>query len=190
MCQLLCIHRTQCLYEGFSRVNPGYKYIVEYSKWDEIRLGKGYDRDCREYDPKIYTRNDCIYDCYQQRAKYICRTNNIISCPLLQKESYFEQINLNFTKCHITTKITNECRITYYSFTMRRFKEIDLYQLNLKFRHNQMPDLTIRHIPEMPLLTFICNFGGILGMWLGVSFVDILNRVWKLLRVRFCPRFQ
>ena len=189
-------------YEGYSFVNPGYEYVIRYSKWDIIRLGKGYDTDCREYDPKVYTRNDCIYDCYQQRAKYYCRTDNIVSCPLLRKKSYFEQSNLNFSKCQINRKIINEilelcyghcnqeCHITYYSFTISDYKEIDMYQLDLQIRHNHMPDLTIRHIPEMPFLTFLCNFGGILGMWLGVSFVDILNRVWNLLRVKILSKFS
>ena len=182
--------------EGYLIVNPGYIYVIEYSKWNIIRLGKGYDTDCREYDPKIYTRNDCVFDCYQERAKYICRTNNFVSFRMLKKINYFEQSNLNFSRCYIKTAIRNEilelcydkchkeCHIKYYSFTIDKLKEYEMNQINLEFRHNSMPDLTIRHIPEMPFLTFICNFGGILGMWLGASFVDIFNRIWNSLRVK------
>ena len=187
-------------FDGFSYVNPGYVYLIKYSKWDIIRLGKGYDTDCREYDPKQYTRNDCIFDCYQERAKYFCRTQDLVIFPILKKKIYFQQGNLNLSKCNIKIEImyeeiencygqcSKECHITYYSYTVSKFKEIDMHQVHFLFKHNQMPDLTIRHIPEMPLLTFICNFGGILGMWLGVSFVGILNRVWKVLRVKILSK--
>ena len=189
-------------FEGYSFVNPGYEYIIKYSKWDVIRLGKGYDTDCREYDPKKYTRNDCIFDCYQERAKYLCQTDNFVSLPMLKKKTYFQQSNLNFSKCNIKMKINyeildtcynkcnKECHITYYLFTISKFKEIDMYQVDFLFRHNQMPDLTIQHIPEMPILTSICNFGGILGMWLGVSFVGILNSVWNLLRIKIMSKIS
>ena len=182
--------------EGFSYVSPGYVYVIEFWKWNIKRLGKGYDTDCREYDPKIYTRSDCIFDCYQERAKYNCRTEDVVSYPLLKKKIYFENNDFNLSKCDIKMNIMNEileycygkcnreCHITYYSFTISKFKQIDLQQVHFLFKHNEMPDLTIRHIPEMPLLTFICNFGGILGMWLGVSFVDSLNHVSKLLYVK------
>ena len=54
--------------------------------------------------------------------------------------------------------------------------------------HNSMPDITIRYIPEMPLLTFICNFGGILGMWLGLSFYTIFDIIWKILHVHILSK--
>ena len=181
-------------FRGFSNFNPGYNYMIKYSKWNIIRLGKGYDTDCREYDPKKYTRNDCIFDCYQKTAKKICGTNNFVSCPMFRKKIYFEQSNLNFSKCNLKMKFIDEqlefckgqckkeCTITYYSYTIDKLNEIDLYHAGFVFKPNEMPDQTIRHIPEMPFLIFICNFGGILGMWLGVSFVDILNISWNLLR--------
>ena len=56
------------LFEGYSDINIGYRYLIEYSKWNVIRLGKGYDTDCREYNSKEYTRNDCIFYCYQESA--------------------------------------------------------------------------------------------------------------------------
>ena len=189
-------------FEGYSYFNPGYQYRIKYSKWNIESLGKGYDTDCREYDPKIYTRNDCIFDCYQERAKYHCQTKDFVSCPLLKKKIYFEQSYLNFSKCNIKMKMVHEileicynqcnreCHITYYSFTIDKIFEIDMYQADLFFKHNEMPDLTIRHIPEMPLLTLICNFGGILGMWLGVSFSGILKCVWNLLRAKILSKIS
>ena len=129
---LIIMHSPNTLsLEGHSFIDPGYVYVIEFSKWNIIRLGKGYDTDCREYNPKKYTRNDCIFDCYQERARYFCQTNNFVSYHnMLRKKNYFEQSNLNFSKCNIKTEIRHkilelcndkchkECHITYYSFTV------------------------------------------------------------------------
>ena len=188
--------------EGCSNVNPGYRYLIEYSKWKIKRLGKGYDTDCREYDPKLYTRNDCIFHCYQQRAKYYCRTKDLVSFPMLKKKMYFEQRNLNLSKCNVKIEIIHEilelcygqcnkeCHITYYSFTISKLKEIDKYQAHFEFKHNQMPDLTIRHIPEMPLLAY--SFVTSVVYWeCGLVFrLLIFLTVYGDYVSRFCPRHQ
>ena len=36
--------------------------------------------------------------------------------------------------------------------------------------HKHIPDVIVRHVLEMSM---ICNFGGLLGMWLGLSLVTI-----------------
>ena len=182
-------------YEGISRIYIGFRYLIKYSKWNIKRLGKGYDTDCREYDPKIYTRNDCIFDCYQQRGKHYCKDQNFIGSYIIKKKIFFEKSNLNLSKCSIGIEIyheilefcfhqcNKECDITYYSFTIDKLYEIDIYKTEFTFHQSHMPDLTIRHIPEMSLLTFYCNFGGILGMWLGLSFNSILKDTWKIIRI-------
>ena len=47
-----------------------------------------------------------------------------------------------------------------------------------------MPDFIIRYIPELTFISFVCNFGGLLGMWLGVSFLSIIN-YFKIVLVKF-----
>ena len=158
-------------------------------------MGKGYDTDCREYIPKEYTRSDCIYDCYQDKVKYHCHTQDVVGSTMLFRKIYFEQRNLNLSKCIVSNKIYyksiklcedqchKECHFTYYSFTIDKNVEIPMNQNYFAIKHNELPDITIRYIPEMPLLTYICNFGGILGMWLGLSFYTIFNIIWKILRL-------
>ena len=200
---LIYIHSPNALpSENFNAINPGYYYTMGYSKLTIKRLGKGYDTDCREYNHEVYTRSDCIFDCYQEKVKYHCQTEDYVGSILLKRKTYFEQRNLNLSKFHLEKKIHYEviktcdeqcykdCDFTYYSTTVNKFKEIDLYQAVLSFSHNEMPDITIRHIPEMPLLTFICNFGGILGMWLGVSFFGTFEIIWKLIRVNILSKIS
>ena len=187
--------------ENYYYINPGYKYIIRYSQWNIIRLKNGYDTDCREYNPKNYTRSDCIFDCYQDIVKYHCHTQDLVGANILRRKIYFEQRNLNLSKCIVSDEIYyesikscedqchKECHFTYYSFTITKYIEIDLYHAHLRFRHNEMPDITIRYIPEMPLLTFICNFGGILGMWLGLSFYTIFEHIWNILPINIISNY-
>ena len=43
-----------------------------------------------------------------------------------------------------------------------------------------MPDILIVHIPDICFISFVCNFGGLLGMWLGVSFLSIIDLIKSL----------
>ena len=92
----------------FSFVNPEYFYVIKYSKWNIKRLGKGYDTDCRDYDSTINTRSDCIFDCYQDKLKNVCQTEDIIKFYILKKKIYFDQINLKLSKCVINEKLEYE----------------------------------------------------------------------------------
>ena len=189
-------------YENYNYVSSGYFYIIRYSQWNIERLGKGFDTDCRYYDPKDYTRSDCIFDCYQDRVKRHCETQDFVGSIMLKRIIYFQQRNLNLSKCVVNRKIQfeslkscedqchDECHFKYYSFTISKFSETNTNQTHFNIEHNEMTDLTIRYIPEMPLLTFICNFGGILGMWLGVSFVGMLENTWKIFRVKILSKIS
>ena len=194
----------QLIGNGIDLVDPqtplGHHNIISYSQWNIERLGKGYDTDCRHYDPKEYTRSDCIFDCYQYIVKYHCHTQEFVGSAILKRINYFKQRNLNLSNCRTSDKITfesikscehqchKECHFTYYSFKINKYIETNIGRTVFEFKHNEMPDITIRYIPEMPLLTFICNFGGILGMWLGVSFYSTFEIIWKIIRVNILSK--
>ena len=200
---LFSIHSPNTLptSEDMNTVNPRYMNIISYSKWKVERLGKGYDTNCRQYKTEVFSRNECIFDCYQKRMKQICKTNGFIKSYLYTKIDYFKNRNLSMSICENDLKydpnVTEdplkfcqgycpiECHFTYYFTTID--KSLRKYPtLVMVFKHSSMPDIYVRHIPEMPLMTFICNFGGLLGMWLGVAFIDIVQHLWhKLLRNYF-----
>ena len=200
---LIMMHSSNDLpFENYYFVSPGYSYLIKYSQWNIERLGKGYEKDCREYKPKEYTRSDCIFDCYQIIVKHHCQTQDFVGSNLLRRKSYFEQKNLNLSKCVVSDRIYyeslkscenqchKECQFTYYSFTISKYTEINMNHASFSINHNSLPDITIRYIPEMPLLTFICNFGGILGMWLGRAFYTIFHEIWNILNVHILSKFN
>ena len=49
-----------------------------------------------------------------------------------------------------------------------------LYMVDFK---SQIPS----QLPEMSLTSFLCNFGGLLGMWLGLSLDGIFKQFFKLI---------
>lgn len=49
--------------------------------------------------------------------------------------------------------------------------------MKLIIRPNQLPDQSTQHIEEMSFIDFFGTFGGLLGLWLGISAVDISHRL-------------
>ena len=47
--------------------------------------------------------------------------------------------------------------------------------------HGKSPDIFVQHIAEMNLIGFLCNFGGLLGMWLGLSLFGIFNDIFEII---------
>ena len=190
----LSIHSQNSLpqYGMFKIFRPGLRYFVGYSRWKIERLGSQYYTDCREYDPTQLTWNDCVYQCYQDTVTYGCQKNGIVLVDIFLRTDYFKNKTLsNCTRQEGSRKITvlkcmemcqKECHYSNYPFVLNILNDIDFTSNSFYIRHNEMPDLDIRHIPEMPLMTLICDFGGLLGMWLGVSFLTILSDLLKTMR--------
>ena len=176
----------------------GYQYSIGFSQWKIERLGRGYDTDCRDYDPTIHTRHDCIFDCYQDKMKPLCNTTDFVSFLMINTIRYFKRKNLSFSNCNMerSSKETmlfcqnychKECHDSYYSYTIDMLNEIkdkedddtdDWMYTEFTIEHNDIPDLFIRHFAEMSFITFVSNFGGLIGMWLGLSFFDIVKSIW------------
>ena len=53
---IMMLSPNTLFFENFHLVIPEYLYIIRYSQWNIERLGKGYETDCREYNPINYTR--------------------------------------------------------------------------------------------------------------------------------------
>ena len=48
-------------------------------------------------------------------------------------------------------------------------------------QHGSIPDIIVKHSLEMTLMSFICSFGGLLGMWLGLSILTISKDIFKFI---------
>ena len=89
------------------------------------------------------------------------------------------------------TQCLPECINRYYNFDIF-LKEIlssdtkDVknewnVETKLYIGHNQMPDQTTQHIEEMSFVSFAGTFGGLFGIWMGLSIFAILHYVLKII---------
>ena len=70
-----------------------------------------------------------------------------------------------------------DCKFTYYIKDYIKFghPSISLLGADITIKHNSLPDILIVYLFETTLNAFICNFGGLLGLWLGLSVFTIFS---------------
>ena len=108
------------------------------------------------------------------RKDYLLNGNNRL-IPCYEPEYNFQSFSIR-QDCDKLCKV--ECNDKYY---LIEFEKIEYSSENTNYiRHNEYPDIFVKHIPEMNLIGFICNFGGLLGMWLGLSLFGIFNDTYTL----------
>lgn len=114
---------------------------------------------------------------------------------------YFEDANTEQDVCirenqeqishNCEAKCGPECHNRYYNFAI--FSKVKLtddlkdsqsswdIETKIFIGHNQLPDQTTEHIEEMSFVTFAGNFGGLFGIWMGLSAYAILHYILKLI---------
>ena len=170
-------------------------YLVTYSKINIDRLDSSYDTKCIDYDiDYIYAnfnmKSDCIASCYQTMMRDMCDLQGyLVKSPFMLRKDRIENEEYHILKdCpneeddfKVITQCTNQCRddckFKYFLFDSKTIKRFDHLVASIFIRHNGMPDVFIRHIPEITSLSFISNFGGLLGMWLGLSLLTMFNNL-------------
>ena len=186
----------------------GKTFTVMYSRIFTRLLGNNYDTDCFEYDldynySTFNMRSDCVTWCYQREVNKLCHSQaHIYSGDLFRREVWYQAKNMTFEHCfkNDTDKILaiysscykqcpKDCSFEYYSKDIKSvLSNVNLDRIKIILFHSDMPDITVNYVPDMTLLSLICNFGGLLGMWLGLSllvmFEDFKNIVTKIIQSR------
>ena len=162
-------------------------------------LDERYDTKCFEYDidykhANFNMRSDCITHCYQRKMNEIIGAGSQGAVEsyapsefLLRNEAmkqipnvFFEhdQFNDPSIKSKVKLACFNECPKDcihkYYSMDQEevtRFEDDgDIY---IYIVHDITTDVIITHIPEITFISLICNLGGLIGMWLGISLMMV-----------------
>ena len=173
--------------------------IIYFSQTIINRYQSGYDTDCFDYSNGQFTsRHDCLVDCLYYLYHGTFR-NGISSFKLNKNDlANFLLRNTEYVDNRCKKKCKIECQSAYY-----RFDQVDRMgaqvfsaednndiiqsyakgiQLTSLFRHSSSPDLLVCHYPEVTLLSLMCNFGGLLGMWTGLSVLLICRETLRKLR--------
>jgi len=131
---------------------------------------------------------DYIHTTYMLWRKEIFIGNNLTKLFIRNETMdtcFYENIDRIETECQLRCR--PECVNHFYSYDIKTYNDITKYsdktynysedETYFYITHNQMPDQITEHIPEMTFISFAANFGGLLGMWLGLSALAIMTFV-------------
>ena len=183
-------------------------YKMSYSRIEKNLLGKGYDTNCKNYD--LYSdkfdetmRSECITLCMKQYVEcplgVLLRTewfekhkdDKYLDCGQNKKEYIFhakERLN-----CMLNCKVdclSNEFRPEIKSeksvddknelkILIQIFKSINTVYVNIERKGT---DIEVRHLPKTSFISLVCSFGGLLGLWLGMSVLAIMKSSTEIIK--------
>ena len=165
-----------------------------------------YDYDLDYNHVNFNMRSDCITECILKSSGRINNENYCKVCPYpIRKENFrieklIDQCKLDFRNyfpydstiefiCNKNCRM--DCDFNYYLWeqkttNMPRVKKENIrleYSFEgrtryfISIKHNHFPDILIEYLPQTTFLSFVCNFGGILGMYLGLSILTIFTGI-------------
>ena len=114
---------------------------------------------------------------FMVRDQYLLKNRN-----LSIGEDCNDNVLMEKNKINCMKSCQQECTFKYYSIELEKLNknDNDIYSneyIALGIYHNHYPDITVNHMREIEFTTFVCNFGGLLGMWLGLSFINIIQTI-------------
>jgi len=194
--------------DNYIKLNFGYFYHIYYSRIYTKLLPPSYSTNCRNYNisnvNEDQSRKDCVNRCILNDLKEDCGHCFHLTGALFRKE--FVKIYSSESLCpadrvkdnpkctydsldEIESKCETNCRPNcnnhFIDFKVKgeeRNKELDWNSATqVMISHSRLPDEQIEHSPEMTFISFIANFGGLLGMWLGLSAVTIYDLITSFL---------
>ena len=195
--------------DRFYKLEQGKEYDILYSKIEDIRLhnyDNCIDRDDIEYDDD--TRNYCLDKCYIDYFNVNnpdCYREFIFNQAHSLRRNQLPRSNTRFTHLCNNSKISKElsrscknyckedCYQAHYfvdiSEKLQLYDEKYICSLNqlifLNLLTNSRPNIIIQHFVETTFISLICNFGGIVGMYLGISLYSVSCDLWKITKKLF-----
>ena len=191
--------------ENYEYLSLGYPYIATYSLLSTQLLSSGYDTNCFNYDleHKFHNNNmrsDWATWCFQRRKNELGNSNHLFqSWALLRKEvlSNLKNIsigpsiftfnnpftNMKGMKKYCLDECQKDCTFNYYSTNTKVDQIKPKGDFDIFILHNNLPDVIITYLPKVTFLTLVCDFGGLLGMWLGISILVIIEDMTKFFKI-------
>ena len=164
------------------------------------------DYDLKDNRTHINMRSDCVSLCIVDAMKGKCRIDCVFQTEaLLRKQLFMARPELRYCPQSFEDKTVNKClasnvllfkslcaqscqyscRFKYYNYDLKEEKPLPESvqkwpkRLFINVRHNRMPDEIVMHYPEMTFISFVSSFGGLLGMWLGMSVLATFGTVYR-----------
>jgi hypothetical protein len=194
--------------DNYIRLRAGYSYSISYSRINTKLLPPYYSTNCRKYNVsninEEQSRSDCIDRCVlnalrEKCGKCIHNTGSLyrkefiemhtpeMLCDFVRSyeisECYYRSINEIKPECEFDCR--PDCNNQFIDFDIKNVDKITSSPWDKKvyvsITHSRLPDQVIEHLPEMTFVSFIANFGGLAGMWLGLSVIALYDFIIKFL---------
>ena len=185
--------------DNLKLLGTDFKYKIKFTKVTTELLGDGYNTNCFEYDldykfANFNMRSDCITSCIRKNIRNECNLNGLMIYDGLLRHELLKNLGsihynyenlecqstiFEFSKIKCRELCKKDCTFRYFPSTYQIWPNDDL-KFHLMIQFNQMPDTYIKYLPQTTFLSLVCNFGGLLGMWLGLSFLNILECFSKI----------
>ena len=192
-------------YQFYKLLFLNNQYFIKYSLLKTRLLDIRFDTNCFEYNidykhANFNMRSDCITHCYQRKmnelvnhgiaesyapSHYLLRNEAIDQVPaiFIEQDDFEDQAIKSKVKLACFKECAKDCIYKYYSMNQELFKSTkeDHGKITIFFEHDNMPDISITHIPEMTFISLVCNLGGLIGMWLGISIMVVFEESYRIL---------
>ena len=206
---LIAIHSPNIIQKvselDYFSFHEGGLYRGEYSQMITHFLINGFESNCDEYDIRneygtIRMENDCRVRCIAPILMRKHKDESIVplqTLDLVRREhrSSFGNISISlfgdfdfedeaYDIC--SEKCKPDCNTRLYFTQINKINDLsyllkeDIYQILIK--RSPIPEIIVRHSFEMTLISFVCNFGGLLGMWLGFSVLSISEHIFQTIK--------
>ena len=176
---------------------------ILFSKIIVDRSNDKYDTNCYDYINDNQLSSDCVSICI---LKSIQDKMNWFDSRLLMRKDYLKYIDediikndyssrdyyyqyyfrkelLNNVKQDCLNQCKPNCHFSYYLYDISTddYKALSTMKDSyVTIQHNRLPDLFVQHVPETSFISFISNFGGLLGMWLGINVLVIFSQIYSI----------
>ena len=185
---------NHCIYNGLREECPLFS--------DELKEGSELINnftDCLFKSNLLWRKKSFIYDIYNMKPCPIPdqikdvqlswkNETVLLVSKLLWKRYRCHNFGFSRINSQCQDRCLSECTNRHYNYEIKKespnISQESVWKkvIYVRIAHNHLPDQTNEHIPETTFVTFASNFGGLLGMWLGLSaialfehFVNYLN---------------
>jgi hypothetical protein len=193
--------------DNYLELESGHSYSISFTRIRSKLLPPNYTTNCRRYNSSNIKEAQSGSDCHERCVLRILNQTcgqcihhfGVLLRKQLLKEYETEKFCnfewINKTKCNnnILSELRLYCRKDcqydcdkqIINFNVKRSDKLSKSESNMKtiihISHSRLPDQKIEYLPEMSFVSFIANFGGLAGMWLGLSAIALYDFVFKYL---------
>ena len=184
----------------FKEIKMGMVNFITYSETQTKLLREPYETKCKNYQDE--TRGECVHTCLHERLSRMFDIECLWSsynyklirmdalgdlanktlCNLKQDDRVWDIVKEHYhLERTCQSQCPRNCFESHYQYEIQTRKGVHYTEdhncFSINIDHNSYYDQVIEHKPIMDWITLVSNWGGLLGMWLGLSVLYMSNKL-------------